>query len=346
MQGQMKAVIKPAAAPGAQLITAPIPQPGPGQVLVKVRTASICGTDLHIYFWDPWAHARIKPPLIFGHEFAGEVVELGAGLDSLKVGDFISAETHVVCGKCIQCRTGNAHVCQDMHILGVDIPGVFAEYVVIPASNAVINDKSLPPDYCSVQEPLGNAVFTALSDDITAKTVLITGVGPIGLMAVDVAKAAGAAAVFVTDINEYRLDIARKLGADLAINSRNEDPVAAVKKATGGAGVDVVLEMSGNPTAIHQGFAALRSGGRVSMLGIPSNPMEINIADEIVFKGAKIYGITGRRMYETWYQVGGLLRSGKLHLDTIITHKFPLERFAEAMEIMRSGNSGKILLVP
>lgn len=347
MQGKMRAVIKPAPAPGAQLAMVDIPAPGPGEVLVKVKTASICGTDVHIYDWDGWSQERIKPPMTFGHEFAGEVIELGEGVTSLKTGDFISAETHVVCGTCYQCRTGNGHACKNTKILGVHIPGVFAEYVAIPACNAVINDKSIPADFCSVQEPLGNAVHTAFTGgDLVAKTVAVIGCGPIGLMAVDVARAAGAAAVFATDVNDYRLGLARKLGADLAINVKNADPVPAVLEATGGTGVDVILEMSGNPAAIHQGFAMLRTGGRASLLGIPSKPMEIDVSNEIVFKAAQVYGITGRRMYDTWYQVAGLLRSGKLHLDTIITHKFPLDRFEEAMAIMKSGNSGKIVLVP
>lgn len=346
MQGKMKAIIKPTPAPGAQLATVDIPTPGPGDVLVKVRTASICGTDVHIYDWDPWSQARIKPPMIFGHEFAGDVVELGAGVTSLKVGDFISAETHVVCGTCFQCRTGNAHVCQDYKILGVHIPGTFAEYVVIPACNAVVNDKSIPPEFCSVQEPLGNAVHTAMSGELTAQTVAVLGCGPIGLLTVAVAKAAGAAAVFATDINDYRLGLARKLGADLALNVATADPVKAVKEATGGVGVDVVLEMSGNPAAVHQGFAMLRNGGRASLLGTSSKPIEIDLANEVVFKGITVQGITGRRMYDTWYKVAGLLRSGKLDLATVITHKFPLERFEEAMQIMKSGNCGKIILVP
>lgn len=345
MQGTMKAVIKPSAGPGAELATVPIPRIGPKEVLVKVRAASICGTDVHIYTWDPWAQGRIKPPLIFGHELAGDVVEVGNEVTRLKVGDYVSAESHVVCGTCHQCLTGQGHVCQNYRILGVDIPGVFAEYVALPEANAWKNDKNLPPEIASIQDPLGNAVHTALSGQIVGNTVAVIGSGPIGVLAVAVSKAAGAAAVFATDINDYRLDLAKKMGAVLTVNSRETDPVEAILKANHGVGVDVVLEMSGNPTAIRQGFKMLRNGGRISLLGIPSKPMELDLANDIVFKGAIVHGITGRRLYDTWYKMAGLFRAG-LDVRPAITHRFRMDEFEEGMKVMISGNSGKVVLFP
>jgi threonine 3-dehydrogenase len=346
MPEKMKAVVKPEAAPGAELTMVDVPQAGPGEVLIKIKATSICGTDVHIYEWDPWAASRINPPMIFGHEFAGEVVELGQGTSTLKVGDCISAETHVVCGVCHQCRSGQAHICKDVSIIGVDRPGVFAEYATIPERNAWRNPPDMSPDVASVQEPFGNAVHTALSTELVAKTVLVTGCGPIGLMAIAIAKAAGASFVIGTEVVPYRLELARQIGADVVLDPTTTDITTEILTSTDGTGVDVLLEMSGNPSAIHEGFSALRCGGYAALLGLPSRPIEFDVANEIVFKGATVHGVTGRRMWQTWYQTRALLSSGAVDVEPIITHRLPLEEFTQGIELMRSGQCGKVVLFP
>ncbi|GAB6932155.1 MAG TPA: L-threonine 3-dehydrogenase [Calditerricola sp.] len=346
MSGTMRAVVKTQAAPGAELRDVPIPKPGPGEALVQVKATTICGTDVHIYVWDDWAKSRIRVPQIIGHEFSGVVVDVGPGVTHVKVGDHVSAETHFVCGHCPQCLTGQAHICRDTRILGVDRDGCFAEYVVVPAQNLWKNDPALPFEVASLQEPMGNAVHTVLSGPVAGKTVAILGCGPIGIMAVAVARAAGAAKVFAVDVNPYRLELAKAMGAHVRIHAGEEDPVARVKEATGGSGVDVVCEMSGHPTAIRQGFKMLANGGRMAMLGLPTQEVPLDITNDIVFKGVTVQGITGRRMYETWQQTAGLLASGQVNLEPLITHRFPLERFAEAFELMKSGQCGKIVLIP
>lgn len=341
----MRAIVKHRSGPGAELRTVPVPQIGLRDILVKVMATSICGTDVHIYNWDQWSEERIKPPMVFGHEFAGEVVAIGNEVTDIKLGDYVSAETHVVCGTCYQCRTGFKHFCQDTAILGVHIPGAFAEYVAIPAKNAWKNDRSIPADVASVQEPLGNAIHTALAGELIGNTVAVIGCGPIGVMSIGVAKAAGASTIFALDINPYRLDLAKKMGADVTLNSREVDVVEEIQRLTNGSGVDVILEMSGNPHAIRQGFEMLRCGGRYSMLGIPP-VMELDIANAIVFKGATVNGITGRKMFDTWYKTSALLSSGKLDLSPIITHRIALEDFEEGFELMKSGNCGKVVMYP
>ncbi|MBB6214624.1 threonine 3-dehydrogenase [Anaerosolibacter carboniphilus] len=345
MEGTMKVVIKESPSAGAVIATKEIPKVGPNDILVKVAATSICGTDYHIYSWDAWSQKRIKTPRIMGHEFAGEVVEIGENVTRVKLGDIVSAETHVVCGKCELCATGKAHICKDTKILGVDTDGSFAEYVAIPEENAWINDPSIPPEYLCVQEPLGNAVHTVMSGEIIGKSIAVVGCGPIGIMAVAVAKAVSASKVIAIEVNEYRLALAKKLGADVVINPMKEDVVKRVLEETDGMGVDVVAEMSGNAVAIQQALEYIKLGGRMSMLGIPTKDVEIDIAS-LVFKGIQIHGITGRRMYDTWYQVKGLLASGNLNIDTIITHKLPLEAYEEGMELMKRGDCGKVVLFP
>ncbi len=346
MKGQMKAVVKKTAAPGGELLQVDIPATGPGEILVKVLAASICGTDHHIYMWNEWAQGRIKPPKIMGHEFCGEVVETGKGVTSVKAGDLVSAETHIVCGRCPLCLTGKGHVCMDTHILGVDVDGVFAEYVAIPESNAWVNDKGIDPGLASIQEPLGNAVHTLLSGDIIGRTVLITGCGPIGLMAVAVARAVGASAVFASDINEYRIDLAKKLGANRVFNASRENVLEGILEETGGHGVDVVAEMSGSINVIKQSLDMVKRGGRISLLGLPSKPVELELSEKLIFKGVTVKGITGRQMYDTWFRVKGLLASGRLNIQPVITHHFSLEEYQKGMELMDSGNCGKVILYP
>jgi threonine 3-dehydrogenase len=346
MPGNMKAIVKQTPGPGAELTMVAVPEAGPGEVLIKVEATSICGTDLHIYEWDPWAAGRIKPPLIFGHELAGRVVELGEGVGTVKVGDYVSAETHVVCGKCYQCRSGQAHICQDVSILGVDRPGCFAEYVTIPERNAWLNPPDMPAAVAAIQEPFGNAVHTALSTELVGKTVLVTGCGAIGLMAIGIAKAAGAVLVIGTEVTPYRLEMARLAGADLALNPLEQDVTTEITTCTNGTGVDVLLEMSGNPSAIHEGFNVLRHGGYAALLGIPSRPVELDLSNEVIFKGATIYGVTGRLIWKTWYQTRALLSSRAVDVEPIITHRFPLDDFEQGMELMRTGQCGKVVLFP
>src|SRR6202161_1373484 len=346
MATTMLAVVKPEAAPGAEVREAKIPPFGPTDVLVKVKVASICGTDLHIYNWDRWAQKRIHPPLIPGHEFCGEVAAFGAEVTSVREGDFVSAEMHVACGKCLQCRTGEAHICQNVKIIGVDTNGAFAEYVVIPESNIWKLDPAIPQEYASILDPLGNAVHTVLAGEIAAKTVAITGCGPIGLFAIAVARAVGATTVFAIEINERRRKIAREMLADEVLDPSKENAGAMVMEKTGGLGVDVVLEMAGHPDAIRIAFDIVRRGGRISLLGLTSKPIPLNFSEDIIFKGITVQGINGRRMYQTWYQMTALLKSGKLNLHPVITDRIPMKDFSKAMERLKTGEASKILVYP
>jgi len=343
----MRAIRKLQAGPGAELCTVPVPEIGPRDVLVKVKATSVCGTDYHIYSWDPWSQNRVKPPLTVGHEVAGEVVAIGRDVTMCKLGDAVSAETHIICNNCPRCHVGEYHLCERTRILGVDVDGCFAEYVAVPEQNIWINDKDIPWAIQSIQEPLGNAMHTAMEGDLTAQTVMITGCGPIGIMAVPIAKHAGAELVVAMDVNEYRLDMAKRLGADVLINPMKEDPIEVVRSHTRGYGVDVVMEMSGNPTAIRQSLKSARNGARVSLLGLPSKPMEIDLGADVVMRGLVLKGITGRKMWKTWYQVRSMLRAGLAdRLKPLITHEMPLESVAEAMELMGAGKCGKVVLNP
>src|SRR5947209_1039089 len=321
MPETMLAVVKPEAKAGAEIRDVKIPTFGDTDVLVKVKVASVCGTDLHIYDWDAWAQRRIHPPLIPGHEFCGTVAKIGREVTTVKEGDFVSAEMHVACGKCYQCRTGEAHICQFVKIIGVDADGAFAEYVRIPESNIWKIDPTIPADYASVLDPLGNAVHTVLAGEIAARTVAVVGCGPIGLFCIAVARAVGASQVFALEINEHRAKLARQMKADFVLNPTKDDVKSIVMEATDGVGVDVVLEMSGKTPGIRMGFDILRLGGRVSLLGIPSKPVELNFAEDLIFKGATVQGINGRLMYKTWYQMQALLKNGKLDLSPVITDR-------------------------
>ncbi len=346
MSQSMQAVVKTSAKPGVEVREVPVPSYGPSEVLVKVDAASVCGTDLHIYDWDPWAQGRIHPPLIPGHEFCGTVAKVGEQVTTVRPGDFVSAEMHVACGKCLQCRIGQAHVCQYVKIIGVDANGAFADFVVIPESNIWKLDPALPREYGSILDPLGNAVHTVLAAEIAARSVAIVGCGPIGLFAIAVARACGASTVFALEVNEHRRKLAQAMHADHVLNPATEDVAAMVAEKTGGIGVDVVLEMSGHADAMRLGFQILRTGGRVSLLGIPAKPVELDFARDIIFKGATVLGINGRKMYETWYQMEALLKAGKLDLSPVITHRLPMSDFAHGMELLKSGEASKIVLTP
>ena len=307
----MKAVVKASPAPGVEIRDVPVPAVGPGEILLKILRAGVCGTDLHIWEWNDWAKGRMKTPVTVGHEFVGEIVETGAGVSELRVGDRVSCESHIVCGHCIACRTGNAHVCENTRILGVDVNGGWAEYVVVPEANAWRAPGNVPIEVQGIMEPLGNAVHTAYAGDLSACRIAVTGCGPIGLFAVGGARAAGAAQVIASDISPYRLELARKMNADAVIDPSRENFVERVHALTEGRMLDGVLEMSGNPTAIRDGLAALRMGGRLSLLALPSENFGLDWNKLLIFKGITMHGIIGRRMYQTWYQMDGLLRSGK-----------------------------------
>jgi len=341
----MKALVK--VKPGKGFTLMDMPEPvieRPNEVIIKVKYASICGTDVHIYQWDEWSEKRIKPPRIIGHELCGEVVEAGKEVKSVKIGDIVSAETHIVCGDCYQCKIGNMHICDNVKILGVDIDGVFAEYVKIPALNAWKVSSNIPIEVVSLFEPFGNAVHSTLIDEIVGKDVAVFGCGPIGLMSIGVAKVSGAKRVFAVEVSDYRLDFAKMMGADFLINPLEEDPVELILDKTDGHGVDVFLEMSGNPKAIIQGIKATKKGGRVSLLGIPKDKVVFeDFAEDIVFKYLKIYGINGRLMFKTWYQANALLESGKVNLKPLITHKFKLEEYDKAMQLLINKKAIKIL---
>jgi len=316
------------------------------EVLIKVLTTSYCGTDYHIYKYDSWAEKRLKLPLTVGHELAGEVIKIGSQVNDVHIGDIVSAETHIVCGECEFCKKGEGHICENTKIIGVDIDGCFAGYIKIPSANCIINRKDANINHLSVQEPLGNAVHTMTHFDIKDKDVAVVGTGPIGLMAIDVARAYGAKKIIAVEVNEYRRNLAKKIGADVVIDPIKEDVIKRVKEETNQQGVDVIGEFSGNKSAIQKAFKYLKRGGGLSMLGIPSEKIDIDVANDIVFAGIRIYGVVGRRIYDTWHKVKALIDSGKLHLDMIITHEFSLKEVNKASEIMGSGNSGKIVLIP
>jgi threonine 3-dehydrogenase len=344
--GQMNALRKMQAGPGLSFESAPVPAVGPTDVLVRVTAASICGTDLHIYGWDRWSQGRIKPPVTLGHEFVGVVERVGEEVQAVKPGDKVSAEMHLNCGHCHQCRLGEAHICQNLRIIGIDRDGAFAEFVKIPASNIWKLDTAIPEHYGAILDPLGNAVHTVLAGDIAGKTALVTGCGPIGLMAIAVAKACGSSTVFATETNAQRRAMAERMGADVVIDPASENAAKRVLAETSGTGVDVLLEMSGNPTAIQQGFAALRAGGRASLLGIPTESVPLDLVNDVIFKGATVQGIYGRRMYGTWVQMTALLKGGRLNLDPLFGERTSLEKFEDAFKLLRGGLAGKILLYP
>lgn len=325
----------------------PTPSVGSNDVLIKVHYAGVCGTDLHIWEWDSWASGRMRPPVVIGHEFAGEIAALGeeaAAAGLLKVGDLVTAEGHIVCGHCLQCRTGNGHLCQRTQIIGVDRDGAFADFIAMPASNVMKLD-GIPVEVGAIMDPIGNAVHTAMEgNDLTGGTVLVLGCGPIGCFAAGVARAAGASLVIASDLNDRRLELAKAMGAQVLLNPTRDDVVGQVRELTGGVGVDLVCEMSGHPSGHAQAFSAARQGGRVNLLGTPSRVTEVDFARDIIFKGLTLYGVTGRKMYTTWHQMGRLLRTGLLDPRPVVTHRFPLEAIAEAIAVIKSGEAGKVIL--
>lgn len=339
----MHAIVKDRPAPGLKVTTVPAPTAGPGEVLIAVRHAGVCGTDLHIADWDAWAQGRIRPPVVVGHEFAGEIVAVGDGVAELKTGQLVTAEGHIVCGHCLQCRTGNGHICRNTRIIGVDRDGAFAEHIVMPAGNVLALD-GIPTEIGAIMDPMGNAFHTVLTADIPGSNVFVVGCGPIGCFAVGIARAAGAAKVIASDVNPKRLALAERMGAHRVIDAGRENVVQAVLEATGGDGADVVCEMSGVPAALHQALAAVRMGGRVQLLGIPRGEVPIDLATKVIFKGITLYGVVGRKMYETWHLMRRFLSSGAFDPRPVITHRFPLAKIDDALAAIRSGDAGKVIL--
>ena len=347
----MLALRKTARGPGAELVEVPVPEPRAGEVLIRVDAASICGTDLHIYRWDRWAEGRIKTiPMTFGHEIAGTVVAAGPEAHHLQPGTLVAAEGHLYCGFCRLCRTGRMHICENLRILGVDVEGGFAEYLAWPERTCWEVDARIPPDVASIHDPFGNAVHTVFAEgdarDVATSTVAVLGCGPIGLFAVGIARASGAVTVIGVEPNEFRRDLAKRMGADLVVDPTREDAVAAVLEATGGHGAEVVLEMSGVPRVIDQGTRMLSRGGRMSLLGLPSEPVTLDLTDQVIFKEARLFGVTGREIFRTWQQTTTLLASGMVDVTPVLTHRFPLAQFEEAFEITASGRSGKVIMFP
>jgi len=356
MPEKMQAVVKTKPDPGAEWLSVDIPHIAPDQVLVKVKATSICGTDVHIYKWDPWSEGRIGKknlPQILGHEVAGEVVEAGPQVKKVKVGDYISAETHIPCNRCIQCLTGQEHICANLSILGVDCNGAFAEYFAVPESVCWVNDEAISPEFATVQEPLGNATYAVLGEDydVAGRSMAIIGDGPIALFAVGVARVCGVTSIFLVGKYDFNMEIGRRMGADhlLYANREDVDRVQYVMDHTYGYGADIVLDMAGSPQALDEGFKMLRKGGRFTAFGVASvSPTPIDYNNGIVFKGAQVHGINGRKMYDTWFRVRNLLASGRLDIAPVITHLYPLEEYEKGFQVMmqRPRTSAKVVLFP
>ncbi len=338
----MKALVKAHAKPGIWLEEIDKPVPGHNDVLIKVRRTAICGTDIHIYQWDDWARKTIPVPLAIGHEFCGEIVACGSEVRGLKAGDRVSAEGHITCGVCRNCRAGRRHLCRNSLGIGVSRSGAFAEFISVPAFNVFKLPDLITDEMAAILDPLGNATHTALSFDLVGEDVLVTGAGPIGIMAVAIARYAGARHIVVTDINDYRLDLARKMGASVALNVRHETLDETMQKLGMEEGFDVGMEMSGNPAAFRDMLRTMHHGGKIAILGIPPGEMAIDWT-EVIFKGLILKGIYGREMFETWYKMSSMLQSG-LDIEPIITHRFALDDYDDAFALMASGQSGKVIL--
>ncbi len=341
----MRALIKHHAGTELQFVSnRPVPTPGPRDVLIRVKKVGICGTDRHIWEWDAWAAGRIPVGIVTGHEFVGIIEQVGSAVTNYKPGQRVSAEGHITAWKDYNSRTGNAHIASDTKIIGIDRDGCFAEYVCVPEENVWPVHASIPDKIAAVLDPLGNAVHTVMAANVSAKSVLVTGTGIIGLMSITVAKAAGASRIFATDLDPKRRALAKKLGATEAFDPRDDQWIADIRKHCRGEGVDVLLEMSGASTALTQGFEALRNGGTAALLGLFGKPVTFDINKLVIFKGCTVLGINGRKMFETWYQMEELLLSGRLELEDIVTHEFPLEQFKKAHETMISGEGIKVVM--
>ena len=341
----MRALAKTRPGPGAQLVERPIPTPAADEVLLRVDAASICGTDYHLFTWDEWAAENLVPPRILGHELAGTVTATGRGVTRVKEGDLVGVESHLFDWTCAQCRRGDMHLCRNSKVIGVHVDGGFAEQVVIPEANA-IESNGLDAAVVALQEPMGNAVHAAFVEPIEGRSVLVTGCGPIGLCAVGIAKAAGAALVIATDTEPYRLELARTMGADLVLDAADSATEERIGEATGGDGVEVVLEMSGAAPALEQALRVVTRGGSISLLGIFGEPPQVDLSELVIMKGLRLHGIYGRRIYDTWERTQALLRSGALDVSPIITHRLDLADWEQAFDLIASRHAGKVVLTP
>lgn len=342
MQTMMDALVKEAPGKGLTLKRVPVPQPGIGEVQIKIHKTAICGTDVHIYNWDPWSQQHIRPPMVIGHEYVGEITALGPGVSDYSIGDIVSGEGHIVCGHCRNCRAGNGQWCKFTRSVGVDRDGAFAEYLCIPETNVIRIPAGIPEDIVSFFDAYGNATHTATMFDVVGEDVLITGAGPIGMMAVGICRQNGARRVIVTDVNQYRLDIAKQMGAHAVVNLAHDMLEDAMREQGMVEGFDVGLEMSGNGAALNQLLKSMRNGGKVALLGI-AGPGTVIDWNDVIFKGLTLQGIYGRKMYETWYKLMAMIEAG-LDLSPIITHRFHYTEYEKGFEAMNSGHSGKVIL--
>jgi threonine 3-dehydrogenase len=337
----MDALVKTERGPGLKLMQVPVPQPAAGEVLIKIKKTAICGTDVHIYNWDPWSEEHIRPPMVVGHEYVGHIAALGEGVTGFEIGQRVSGEGHIVCGYCRNCRAGNEQWCKNTRGVGVDREGAFAEYLCIPAFNVVPIDDDIPDDIVAFFDAYGNATHTALMFDVTGEDVLITGAGPIGVMAAAICRHNGARRVVITDVNEYRLELAKKLGATAAVNVAKESLAEVMTQQGIVEGFDVGLEMSGNGSAFNQMLKSMRNGGKISLLGI-AGPGTVIDWNDVIFKGLTLQGIYGRKM-DTWYKMQAMIQGG-LDLSPVVTHRFGYRDFERGFEAMNSGKSGKVIL--
>lgn len=337
----MDAIVKMSPTAGLELRKVPVPIPGPGEVLIKIHKTAICGTDVHIYDWNIWAQEHVKPPMTIGHEYVGEIAQLGAGVTGLHLGQRVSGEGHITCGRCRNCHNGNIQWCKNTTSVGVDRNGAFAEYVCIPSSNVIIIDENLPEEIVAFFDAVGNATHTALMWNLVGEDVLITGAGPIGIIAVGICKYAGARRVVITDMNDYRLDLARKMGADAAVNIGREDLHAVMTRQGLTEGFDVGLEMSGNGAAFAQMIGVMRNGGKISLLGLADGPITVDM-NAVIGKGLTLQGIYGRKM-DNWHQMSYMVQGG-LDLTPVLTHRFHYTEFEKGFAAMKSGQSGKVVL--
>ena len=344
----MKALLKESAAPGLKLVDIETPKVGPRDVLVKVLATSVCGTDLHIFNWDAWAQSQMKPPVVVGHEFAGEIVETGAQVTKFKRGDRVAVESHVPCDACHQCENGRRHICDNLKIIGVHRDGSFAQFISVPEVCAWKTSAGMAPEIATLMEPMGNAVHAVSEANVKGKQVAVFGCGPAGLFAINTARALEAAAIYAVDVNENRLHLAKQMGASELFNGNDPDLAATLAKRGGGHGIDVSFEMSGHTTAITNAFKALKKGATFVAFGIPPRPIELDWGNEVILKGRKVLGIVGRLMFETWEQMQKLLDSGRLDPRPAITHRHKLDDFQQAFATLqeRDSKAAKIVLTP
>lgn len=343
----MKGIIKEKPEAGAAYREdLPIPEVKENEILVKVKATAICGTDMHIYPWTEWAQKRLKLPMVFGHEFSGDIVEVGSAVSAFKVGDRVAGETHIPCNSCYQCQTGNQHICENMQIIGVHTPGSFAEYISIPVDCAWKLDDDISYEIGAMLEPMGVGVHGVFAGEIGGKTAAIYGCGPIGLMGIGAASASGASKIFAMDIFEKKLDVAKEMGADVTLISGKDDVVKTILDATDGRGVDVVIDYTGNSNAIREGFKVLRLGGRFTLVGLPNGETSLDLTESIIYKEAYVNGVTGRLMYKTWWQCNSLIKSGKFDINPVIGGIYPLKEFEKAFEDLKNGVPGKMILIP